>query len=163
MAPHPLESPFLQPNHRSPKVSRYLLPSDRATTALAFPNNRDSDRRRGASEREPLLPSSLSTGPTRPPPPPRHMPLHDPAACGGYHNHAESSSGSSSCSIKPDAAVAFRVVHGSDESSFLNWPIMEKVKNSKLAHWSSKVAVESEPGLTTAQLMLLYVIHPSPA
>ncbi|KAF2646473.1 uracil permease-like protein [Massarina eburnea CBS 473.64] len=31
---------------------------------------------------------------------------------------------------------------------------MEKVKNSKVAHWSSKIAVESEPDLTTAQLML---------
>jgi hypothetical protein len=31
---------------------------------------------------------------------------------------------------------------------------MEKVKNSKIAHWSSKLAVESEPNLTTAQLML---------
>ncbi|CAI6341031.1 unnamed protein product [Periconia digitata] len=31
---------------------------------------------------------------------------------------------------------------------------MEKVKNSKVAHWSDKLAVESEQGLTTAQLML---------
>jgi len=31
---------------------------------------------------------------------------------------------------------------------------MEKVKNSKIAHWSNKLAVKSEPNLTTAQLML---------
>jgi NCS1 family nucleobase:cation symporter-1 len=31
---------------------------------------------------------------------------------------------------------------------------MEKVKNSKVGHWSEKLAVESEPNLTTAQLML---------
>ncbi|KAI9680636.1 MAG: hypothetical protein M1817_004076 [Caeruleum heppii] len=31
---------------------------------------------------------------------------------------------------------------------------MEKVRSSKLAHWANKLAVESEPGLTNAQLML---------
>ncbi|KAI8932145.1 hypothetical protein NX059_011028 [Plenodomus lindquistii] len=31
---------------------------------------------------------------------------------------------------------------------------MEKFKGSKVARWSSKFALESEPGLTTAQLML---------
>lgn len=31
---------------------------------------------------------------------------------------------------------------------------MEKLKRSKVAHWSNKLAVESEPNLTTAQLML---------
>jgi NCS1 family nucleobase:cation symporter-1 len=31
---------------------------------------------------------------------------------------------------------------------------MQKVKSSKIAHWSSELAVESEPNLTTAQLML---------
>jgi NCS1 family nucleobase:cation symporter-1 len=31
---------------------------------------------------------------------------------------------------------------------------MERVKRSKIAHWSNKLAVESEPNLTTAQLML---------
>jgi NCS1 family nucleobase:cation symporter-1 len=31
---------------------------------------------------------------------------------------------------------------------------MEKVKRSKLAHYANKFAVESEPNLTTAQLML---------
>ncbi|KAF2825655.1 hypothetical protein CC86DRAFT_406925 [Ophiobolus disseminans] len=33
---------------------------------------------------------------------------------------------------------------------------MKKAKNSKIAHWSDKLAVESEPNLTTAQLMLFY-------
>ena len=31
---------------------------------------------------------------------------------------------------------------------------MERLKRSKVAHWSSRFAVESEPNLTTAQLML---------
>jgi hypothetical protein len=31
---------------------------------------------------------------------------------------------------------------------------MERVKNSKVAYWADKLAVESEPNLTTAQLML---------
>ncbi|KAF2260377.1 uracil permease-like protein [Lojkania enalia] len=31
---------------------------------------------------------------------------------------------------------------------------MEKVKNSKIGYWAEKLACESEPGLTTAQLML---------
>jgi NCS1 family nucleobase:cation symporter-1 len=31
---------------------------------------------------------------------------------------------------------------------------MEKVKNSKVAYYADKLAVESEPGLTTTQLML---------
>lgn len=31
---------------------------------------------------------------------------------------------------------------------------MEKVENSRLAHFASKLAVSSEPGLTNAQLML---------
>lgn len=31
---------------------------------------------------------------------------------------------------------------------------MEKVKSTKLAHFVDKIAVDSEPGLTNAQLML---------
>lgn len=31
---------------------------------------------------------------------------------------------------------------------------MERVKSSKLAHYAEKFAVESEPGLTTTQLLL---------
>lgn len=31
---------------------------------------------------------------------------------------------------------------------------MEKVKDTKLAYWLDKLAVDSEPGLTNAQLML---------
>lgn len=45
------------------------------------------------------------------------------------------------------------VYHSSDESFFFDF-IMEKVKNTKLAYWANKLAVESEPGLTHAQLML---------
>jgi hypothetical protein len=43
--------------------------------------------------------------------------------------------------------------HSSDESHFFNF-LMEKVKETRLAHWVDKLAVESEPGLTNAQLML---------
>jgi len=31
---------------------------------------------------------------------------------------------------------------------------MERLRRSRVSHWSSKLAVESEPNLTTAQLML---------
>lgn len=43
--------------------------------------------------------------------------------------------------------------HSSDEPSYLDH-IMEKVKSTRLAHLVDKLAVESEPGLTNAQLML---------
>jgi len=43
--------------------------------------------------------------------------------------------------------------HSSDESYFFDF-IMEKVKSTKLAHFVEKLAVDSEPGLTNAQLML---------
>jgi hypothetical protein len=32
--------------------------------------------------------------------------------------------------------------------------IMEKVRNSRLAYWADKLAVDSEPGLTNAQVLL---------
>lgn len=43
--------------------------------------------------------------------------------------------------------------HSSDESYFFDI-IMEKVKATRVAHFVDKLAVESEPGLTNAQLML---------
>ncbi|KAH8811860.1 permease for cytosine/purines, uracil, thiamine, allantoin-domain-containing protein [Xylogone sp. PMI_703] len=43
--------------------------------------------------------------------------------------------------------------HSSDESSFFDF-IMEKVKSHRFARFVDKLAVESEPGLTNAQLML---------
>lgn len=46
-----------------------------------------------------------------------------------------------------------RQYHSSDESFFFDF-IMEKVKSTKFAHFVDKLAVESEPGLTNAQLML---------
>lgn len=42
----------------------------------------------------------------------------------------------------------------SDESSSFFNTTMERLKRSKIAHWSNKLAVESEPNLTSAQLML---------
>ncbi|PQE18275.1 uracil permease protein [Rutstroemia sp. NJR-2017a WRK4] len=45
------------------------------------------------------------------------------------------------------------VFHSSDEPAFFDF-IMEKVKGTKLAYFADKLAVESEPGLTNAQLML---------
>jgi len=43
--------------------------------------------------------------------------------------------------------------HSSDEPYFFDF-IMEKVRSTKFAYWANKLAVESEPGLTNAQLML---------
>lgn len=45
------------------------------------------------------------------------------------------------------------VFHSSDESYFFDF-MMEKVKSTRFAHIVDKLAVESEPGLTNAQLML---------
>ncbi|KAK0104131.1 hypothetical protein ONS96_005227 [Cadophora gregata f. sp. sojae] len=45
------------------------------------------------------------------------------------------------------------VLHSSDESNFFDF-IMEKVRGTKVAYWADRAAVESEPGLTNAQLML---------
>ncbi|KAL2071447.1 hypothetical protein VTL71DRAFT_12682 [Oculimacula yallundae] len=45
------------------------------------------------------------------------------------------------------------VHHSSDESTFFDF-MMEKVRGSKVAYWANRLAVESEPGLTNAQLML---------
>ncbi|KAH7400037.1 permease for cytosine/purines, uracil, thiamine, allantoin-domain-containing protein [Cadophora sp. MPI-SDFR-AT-0126] len=45
------------------------------------------------------------------------------------------------------------VNHSSDEINFFDF-IMDKVRGTKVAYWADKVAVESEPGLTNAQLML---------
>ena len=49
--------------------------------------------------------------------------------------------------------VRRQIYHSSDESYFFDF-IMEKVKSTKIAHFVDKIAVESEPGLTNAQLML---------
>ncbi|KAH6712921.1 permease for cytosine/purines, uracil, thiamine, allantoin-domain-containing protein [Leptodontidium sp. MPI-SDFR-AT-0119] len=45
------------------------------------------------------------------------------------------------------------VHHSSDESTFFDF-MMEKVRGTKVAYWADRMAVESEPGLTNAQLML---------
>jgi NCS1 family nucleobase:cation symporter-1 len=58
--------------------------------------------------------------------------------------------------IRRDAhPLAYRspAYHSSDESYFFDF-IMEKVKSTKLAHFVDRLAVDSEPGLTNAQLML---------
>ncbi|APA07597.1 hypothetical protein SS1G_00890 [Sclerotinia sclerotiorum 1980 UF-70] len=64
---------------------------------------------------------------------------------------------SSSSSSSSRSSIYFRDItfHSSDESSdcFLDY-IMEKVRNTRLGYWADKLAVESEPGLTNAQLML---------
>jgi NCS1 family nucleobase:cation symporter-1 len=43
--------------------------------------------------------------------------------------------------------------HSSDEDTFIDF-IMERVKDTRFAHLLEKIAVDSEPGLTNAQLML---------
>jgi len=49
--------------------------------------------------------------------------------------------------------IEHRIFHSSDEPYFFDF-IMEKVKSTRLAYLLEKAAVESEPGLTNAQLML---------
>ena len=44
------------------------------------------------------------------------------------------------------------VYHSSDESCFLNF-VMEKLQSPRWTYYADKLAVESEPGLTNAQLM----------
>jgi hypothetical protein len=77
--------------------------------------------------------------------PPRH-----PSGDLQFYQATASSSRSESL-IRP--VVTSSVFHSSDEGFFLT-TIMEKVKRSKVAHYANKLAVESEPNLTTAQLML---------
>jgi nucleobase:cation symporter-1, NCS1 family len=62
------------------------------------------------------------------------------------HHHSDSPS----LNIGPELHTVY---HSSDESYFFDF-IMEKVKSTRLAHFVDKLAVESEPGLTNAQLML---------
>lgn len=79
--------------------------------------------------------------------PPRH-------SCGdqSYQAIASSSRSATTNSIKPVVTLTIR--HSSEDGSFFNGTFMEKLKNSKIGYWSNKLAVESEDGLTTAQLML---------
>lgn len=53
-------------------------------------------------------------------------------------------------SIEDNFIVSF---HSSDENAFFDF-IMEKVRESKIGCFFEKLAVDSEPGLTNAQLML---------
>ena len=102
-------------------------------------------------EREPLLQQQASRlgapiPSTAPDNPPRHW-------SGDLQSYQASGSSSRSESfLRPLATSSCH--HSSDEGFFFYSTIMEKVKNSKIAHWSNKLAVESEPNLTTAQLML---------
>ena len=71
--------------------------------------------------------------------------------------HANNTLGSAFDLPTNDISTRFResrrVYHSSDESFFFDI-IMEKVKSTKIAHFVDKLAVESELGLTNAQLML---------
>ncbi|ESZ90855.1 uracil permease [Sclerotinia borealis F-4128] len=76
-----------------------------------------------------------------------------------HHRNTSASSprplSSSSSSSPPNIYSREITFHSSDESG--NWffdIIMEKAKNTKIGYWADKLAVESEPGLTNAQLML---------
>lgn len=82
-------------------------------------------------ERQPLIPTSSSSSSSTP----RH-------SCGGIYQ------ASSSRPYIPRPAFA-----PADEDSVFDF-IMEKVRDTKVGHYLDKLAVESEPGLTTAQLML---------
>lgn len=69
--------------------------------------------------------------------------------------HSRNTSTSTSSSSPSDIFSGDIIFHSSDESGgwFLDF-IMEKVKNTKIGYWADKLAVDAEPGLTNAQLML---------
>lgn len=72
-----------------------------------------------------------------------------------HHRRIPSSPSPSSSSSSSNLNLRDLVFHSSDESG--NWLldfIMEKVKNTKIGYLADRLAVESEPGLTNAQLML---------
>lgn len=95
-------------------------------------------------EREPLIQQASSSGYSLPP---RHNYCGDP----------RQAIASSSHSTTPNADYlipAATYFHSSDEASIFNFGIMEKVKNSRAAHWANKLSTKTEPGLTAAQLML---------
>jgi NCS1 family nucleobase:cation symporter-1 len=54
----------------------------------------------------------------------------------------------------PPGNQVSQVVHHCPDESYLFDIIMERVKSTRLAHLVDKLAVDSEPGLTNAQLML---------
>jgi hypothetical protein len=103
-------------------------------------------------ERQPLLQqhSSPRLGVPRPSLVSDSPPRHSSRDLESYQ--AAASSSRSESFIKP---VATSTVHHSSDEGYSSYSlIMEKVKNSKVAYWADKLAVESEPNLTTAQLML---------
>ncbi|KAB8290764.1 hypothetical protein EYC80_008401 [Monilinia laxa] len=71
------------------------------------------------------------------------------------HDINTTTSSSRRSSSPPNTYLRDIAFHSSDEPGnwFLDF-IMEKVKNTKISYWSERLAVESEPGLTNAQLML---------
>ncbi|TGO88914.1 hypothetical protein BPOR_0134g00010 [Botrytis porri] len=86
--------------------------------------------------------------------------LHNPSSSSQARNTTTSSSkrlSSRRLSLSSSSDIHFRdiVFHSSDESGgwFLDF-IMEKAKNTRIGYWADKLAVEAEPGLTNAQLML---------
>ncbi|KAF7925262.1 hypothetical protein BELL_0385g00130 [Botrytis elliptica] len=82
--------------------------------------------------------------------------LHNPSSSLQSRNTSTSSPRRrSSSSSSSDIHSRDIIFHSSDESGgwFLDF-IMEKVKNTKIGYWADKLAVEAEPGLTNAQLML---------
>jgi NCS1 family nucleobase:cation symporter-1 len=104
------------------------------------------------SERQPLIQpqSSPRLGVPRPSRASDSPPRHTSGDLQSYQ--ATASSSRSESFIRPVATST--VHHSSDEGFFFYSLIMERVKNSKVAYWADKLAVESEPNLTTAQLML---------
>lgn len=81
--------------------------------------------------------------------------LHNPSSSLHSRNTSTSSPRRLPSSSSSDIHSRDIVFHSSDESGgwFLDF-IMEKVKNTKVGYWADKLAVEAEPGLTNAQLML---------
>jgi hypothetical protein len=70
----------------------------------------------------------------------------------GSASRSASSSRSSDWAHPPEERTPLLYLPHPASASNIAPSTMEKVKNSKLAYWADKLAVESEPGLTNAQV-----------
>lgn len=123
-----------------------FLPSSRASVDSEGPEARTA---KTDPEREPLIQQASSASSSGSPgytSTPRHSRGHSSRAL-------ETASSHSTSPERPFLRPVATFFHSSDETSLFD-DIMEKVKNSKVAHYANKIACETEPGLTATQLML---------
>jgi hypothetical protein len=79
----------------------------------------------------------------------KFSPRHNQGYGGDLYGQASGSSG-----VFKSPVATSSIYHSAEETSLFNFAFMEKVKNSKVAHYANKFACETEPGLTSTQLML---------